>query len=157
MILHRAACRECIVASNFPSYQETPGSSTEVSGPFEVRLFYLMVQDDEHNECVLHEHISNRNMRLLLRHPGASHWPHSHSSFGTLLGTQISPHSDESSLKLFGIYFSKHSKKDGAMRVTPPWMLVFDRSRGPSSAILTPSLSEPGPPRVRTSAYCSRQ
>lgn len=49
---HRAACRECIVASNFPSYQETPGSSTEVSGPFEVRLFYLMVQDDEHNECV---------------------------------------------------------------------------------------------------------
>ena len=66
MILHRAACRECIVASNFPSYQETPASSTEVSGPFEVRLFYLMVQDDEHNECVLREHIPNRNVWLLL-------------------------------------------------------------------------------------------
>ena len=73
------------------------------------------------------------------------------------MGTQISPHSDESSLKFFGIYFSKHSKKDGAMRVTPPWMLVFDKSRGPSSASLTPALSEPGPLHVRTSAYCSRQ
>lgn len=99
-----------------------------------------MVQDDEDNECVLHEHIPDRNVWLLLRPPGASHWPHSHSSFGTLLGTWISPHSDESSLKLFGFYFSKHSKKHGAVRVTPPWMLVFDRGRGPSSA-----MSEPGP------------
>lgn len=119
---------------------DTPSSSTEVSGPFEVRLFHLMVQDDEDNECVLHEHIPDRNVWLLLRPPGASHWPHSHSSFGTLLGTWISPHSDESSLKLFGFYFSKHSKKHGAVRVTPPWMLVFDRGRGPSSA-----MSEPGP------------
>lgn len=64
----RDACKEyCCTQLPTPLNVRRHAWFFQVCGPIKVRLFSLMVRDGEHNECVLHEHIPDRKVRLLLR------------------------------------------------------------------------------------------
>lgn len=106
--LHRAACGDCIVApktSSFPYCQGTcltlsselhqsnfalkvytiRGSAWlfQTCSPTKVILFSLTVLDDKHKMSVHYVNILDREVWLLLRHPGASSWSHTLLSLGT--------------------------------------------------------------------------